>query len=901
MPIMYDPQFVSFDNQGVPLVNGRYWFYAAGTTDLKNVYLDEARTVPATNPLPLLSNGRLPYPLHYDTGYYKILLEKQINFNPPPVGSDPHWGWSQIYLADWIDGDVAGTSSASTGSCLFVGHVALLRSVDTTLYTFAYAEGGASTGDGGSGFYRWISTSTAPDDNGWTLQPAAGGTGRWVRCLDANQTGLDIRIWGAMSGTGPIDSYYAAASAVSVQTKLPVVLPAGTWLFNSSNITLTGAYLTLRILQNAVIGFTSATAGNLLTFSCPTDIQTTSQMFQTSDAATATFKYSVGSVPFVRPEWCPATTYVKQIGSACSNTLPVKVGAAVTYAGPSGVTFVSKVIFDGLGSFSISGGTATFLEGVDVEGPERQALSFTSPGDIQILGCTIDATWFGWGSLDGYDQGPALNAAINSAISSNGTVYVPQIGWPMCISSHVLAAASRPNNVSVIVDGSLSINTGCQIYIPCLQAPRRLVFMYFASDANMVSLGNSDVFPEWFGAQGNGSTDDTIPLNRAISSLYAYPTPGTPRWVSGNGASYATTATTYVAVSGVCLRDMSIVATTSAAAAVSIVGSARLYGNKLRNVNITHNNSGNNYPALSLNNIQNFVASECYTTCYNSTGVWFSNTSFTTFKDCIYSLNSVSYFMSEDTTGTIASINLMNNCFVSGLNSGNYTCLSPNMSKYTDCTFVNDGITEGKIIIAGPGTDNTNRTTVDVEGCSFYGVDLDVSMLDHVKVTNCGGSTTASVIHLKPVTATQNVNYVWIHHNDMPVNLDTSVTGASLNLTPAAFMCYISNNDNTSGIRTHGHVREEATIDATTNLPFSGFIPGAPIVAFNMDMLATNSSDTNYGYSCVCQNSLDEHVYGVVDVNGRAWVKATNAGWDEGHDRDWIQWSAYFATSVLAL
>jgi len=65
-----------FDNAGLPLVGGKLYTYAAGTTTLKATYSDAAATVPNTNPVILNSRGEA---LIYWSGSYKVILKDALD------------------------------------------------------------------------------------------------------------------------------------------------------------------------------------------------------------------------------------------------------------------------------------------------------------------------------------------------------------------------------------------------------------------------------------------------------------------------------------------------------------------------------------------------------------------------------------------------------------------------------------------------------------------------------------------------------------------------------------------------------------------------------------------------------------------------------------------------------
>jgi hypothetical protein len=72
--VPFNPFVTYTDNSGNPLVGGKIYTYAAGTTTPQASYTDATGTTPATNPIILDSNGRSPYGAIWGSGSYKFVL-----------------------------------------------------------------------------------------------------------------------------------------------------------------------------------------------------------------------------------------------------------------------------------------------------------------------------------------------------------------------------------------------------------------------------------------------------------------------------------------------------------------------------------------------------------------------------------------------------------------------------------------------------------------------------------------------------------------------------------------------------------------------------------------------------------------------------------------------------------
>ena len=78
--------FRAFDANGNPLVGGKLYAYAAGTSTPQNTFTDQSGTTPAANPLILDANGQTP--LWLGSLAYKFNLLDSANVQQPGYPKD---------------------------------------------------------------------------------------------------------------------------------------------------------------------------------------------------------------------------------------------------------------------------------------------------------------------------------------------------------------------------------------------------------------------------------------------------------------------------------------------------------------------------------------------------------------------------------------------------------------------------------------------------------------------------------------------------------------------------------------------------------------------------------------------------------------------------------------------
>lgn len=108
---------------GVPLIGGKVYTYAAGTTTPKQTFSDAAGTIPQTNPIILNARGE-PASAIYWSGNYKVEVRDAFD--------------NLIYIVDDYNTDPSGVAS---GFAAFVASLA--SSIGSTLVGFIHAGAGA--------------------------------------------------------------------------------------------------------------------------------------------------------------------------------------------------------------------------------------------------------------------------------------------------------------------------------------------------------------------------------------------------------------------------------------------------------------------------------------------------------------------------------------------------------------------------------------------------------------------------------------------------------------------------------------------------------------------------------------------------------------------------------------
>lgn len=100
-----------FDENGAPLVGGKLYSYAAGTTTPKATYTDESISAANTNPVVLDANGEANVWL--DSGFYKFVLTDSLD------------------VTQWTVDRVSSVASSADASSYASGAISLANNVTT--------------------------------------------------------------------------------------------------------------------------------------------------------------------------------------------------------------------------------------------------------------------------------------------------------------------------------------------------------------------------------------------------------------------------------------------------------------------------------------------------------------------------------------------------------------------------------------------------------------------------------------------------------------------------------------------------------------------------------------------------------------------------------------------------
>lgn len=122
-------------------------------------------------------------------------------------------------------------AQAGFNSLVNVSTYASLRALVPIPGTVVFMNGFSSAMDGGEGIFRWDALSTAPHNAGTIVQPALGGSGRWIRANAGDF--LEAGWFGVKRDASNSNAGFALALAAAKANDLPLLLPAGDILLSS--------------------------------------------------------------------------------------------------------------------------------------------------------------------------------------------------------------------------------------------------------------------------------------------------------------------------------------------------------------------------------------------------------------------------------------------------------------------------------------------------------------------------------------------------------------------------------------------------------------------------------------------------------------------------------------------
>ena len=292
--IFLDPR-PQFFNGDLPASFARLSFYSATTSTLKNVYTSRQLSTPLDNPMILDANGQVPVGgIWMSEGQaYKVVLEF----------SDGSGG----FVDGWTIDDYIGSSSqlVAVGSLRlgYVTNVTDIPNLSTSLYDMIYVSGYRSANDGGQGFFKWESASSATSDGGVVISPiSAPSTGRWIRdCQGSSAIG---QWWGVIGSSTPINGQLTNACNYALAKGIDLNISGSGLVRLSGDYTISVPSLTI----GGGISFIGATSVTL----SPTILEINQFSTLISGAVILTIN-PLNKIDLL-PEWW-ALDYVAMVGS----------------------------------------------------------------------------------------------------------------------------------------------------------------------------------------------------------------------------------------------------------------------------------------------------------------------------------------------------------------------------------------------------------------------------------------------------------------------------------------------------------------------------------------------------------------------------------------------------------
>ena len=171
-----------FDNDGIPLSQGRVTFYEVGSsTILKSIYADPDGVTSLDSQLLLDIGGFVPATgVFYEAGNYSIKVERRTN----PEGVVPEYALA--YFMPNVPGSSV-SSAINTSRIVYVESVEAMANLEPNSYDYVYCFNYYTSNiDNGGGWFRWVPSSTATTDLGMIFSLSASANGRNFRMYDGN-------------------------------------------------------------------------------------------------------------------------------------------------------------------------------------------------------------------------------------------------------------------------------------------------------------------------------------------------------------------------------------------------------------------------------------------------------------------------------------------------------------------------------------------------------------------------------------------------------------------------------------------------------------------------------------------------------------------------------------------
>jgi len=221
--------------------------------------------------------------------------------------------------------------------------------------------------------------------------------------------------------------------------------------------------------------------------------------------------YAINSGPWVSiREYASLTAAVAAIGAVTKTRLLIDAATTLT----ANTTVTSNITLDIQDGFPIPLGNYNLTIAKPQDYGDHYVFNHSGTGTVIFsISTKVKPQWFG----DGRGS-TVLNAALAAITTSNHTLYMNTDLWTLD------AAVTVPSTCGFTTEHGMVITLGA--FALGINGPRSLPIsqVFNENSSGVVNLGatyHTDSIPQWWGAVGDGSTDDSNAFDSAIAALPA--------------------------------------------------------------------------------------------------------------------------------------------------------------------------------------------------------------------------------------------------------------------------------------------------------------------------------------------------------------------------------------------
>jgi hypothetical protein len=451
---------VYIDSLGRPASSGRLIFWDRGTTTLKSIYLDEARTVLAPNPQQLDSAGRTEFQVFYGQGDYTVQLDYLTGTVVGDINEIPSAYWTPDH--QWEQsGQPAPPSFSNT--VYQIQTIADLRLADPVVNPVVQVLYYASTGDCYPRTYTWVTGAPAVDNGGQSIKVNALSSGAYIM----QPTG-DCREWGVLPGGSTsllsqmqvMSNYFASATSGPRGFYMPAGayrVAAGTW----------SVACPMEVYKGATFYHTSGSFNIVCTDAFQADLGSSLQ------SGPAGVYLSLNdpklSQPVVSPRWWDnglptvPSAWMTQMYNRCAPGYTAKISSPMDFLGAdsSSVTIKHALEFSDSAYFNTGAqaGSVTFEKGVTVTAPGSAYNLFRGTMKYVFL-CPFHTQWL---VADDTQITVDLGAALTTLASYNTLLNVVYDAYR---SKFTTGYNTYDSVKHIYSSGTIAATIGYNVYLP---------------------------------------------------------------------------------------------------------------------------------------------------------------------------------------------------------------------------------------------------------------------------------------------------------------------------------------------------------------------------------------------------------------------------------------------------